>query len=469
MSIAKVSVLIPCYNHAEYLPQAIECVLNQTYKNIELIIADNGCTDNSYDVMLNYKDVIKIIRMEKNNFLLCEQRLAAEASGDYIALMTADDYWEPEKLERQIDVLENKRNVKMCSTWAYFCDDNLIPYQDQGDNPFFEENMSRKDWVQKLVIYGNSIAYPSVVIEADLWRELLAERKGIYQLTDYYDWIRCALKTDIFVVQEPLVKFRWHLSGENVNSSAPSRKTNIRSLAEKKFILCEIIDEMPDEDFIDIFMDAGEHNHEEILCAKFVLLDQIGEASRNSLGDSALTYLYRHYLTIASTLESRCNFSFSDYLEKCATIGSEKTIADAEKVISEQSEIIKEYKEKVALLSNIWFFNDIQKEELKKVIYESLSHDEKKIVEILYQVLGKVLNIESTKKYHTILLLLDDVIECLNLSADNLRLVGIEIRTDDIDAFKELASFAKKEEIDLEESLLPYLQYIYDSVKFLFS
>lgn len=100
-----VSVIIPSYNHAQYISQAIESVLAQTYDNLELIIVDDGSSDNSPAVIQNYaeKENVTIILNADNRGQSAVFNQALEiAKGEYIALLPSDDWYLPNKIEKQV-------------------------------------------------------------------------------------------------------------------------------------------------------------------------------------------------------------------------------------------------------------------------------------------------------------------------------------------------------------------------------
>jgi len=103
-----VTVIIPCYNHAKYISQCIESILKQTYTNIELIIVDNGSTDDSYNRIVKYAklDGVRIIRLDNNippGKINGPLSIALKvASGEYISLLYSDDWYKPDKIEKQI-------------------------------------------------------------------------------------------------------------------------------------------------------------------------------------------------------------------------------------------------------------------------------------------------------------------------------------------------------------------------------
>lgn len=102
------SAVIPTYNRTDLLPDAIECVLGQTYEDFECIVVDDGSDEDTASVLEQFDDPrIKYVEHEENRGLSAAVNTGAEASnGDYIAFLDDDDRWLPEKLEKQLDLIE---------------------------------------------------------------------------------------------------------------------------------------------------------------------------------------------------------------------------------------------------------------------------------------------------------------------------------------------------------------------------
>lgn len=105
----KVSVIVPNYNYAEYLPRTINSLINQTYKNLEIIIVDDGSTDDSIQ-KVNAIDDKRVLLISKLNGGVSSARNAGLriASGDFIAFLDSDDCWEPEKIEEAIGIINRE-------------------------------------------------------------------------------------------------------------------------------------------------------------------------------------------------------------------------------------------------------------------------------------------------------------------------------------------------------------------------
>jgi glycosyltransferase involved in cell wall biosynthesis len=128
----KVTVITPNYNHARYLPQRLDSILNQTFKDFELIILDNASTDNSREVIESYardSRVKAIFNARNNGSTFKRWNLGlSHANGDYIWFAEADDYAESALLETLVDRLDRHPNVGLavCQSWAVDEDSNKL-------------------------------------------------------------------------------------------------------------------------------------------------------------------------------------------------------------------------------------------------------------------------------------------------------------------------------------------------------
>ena len=116
MSNSLISVIIPAYNCSKLIPNAIESVLGQTYSNLELIVVDDGSTDNTAEIILNYKNYnnnMKYIYQNNGGVSKARNTGIKQSVGEYIAFLDADDIWDKNKLEIQMKVINNCKNIDM--------------------------------------------------------------------------------------------------------------------------------------------------------------------------------------------------------------------------------------------------------------------------------------------------------------------------------------------------------------------
>ena len=131
MNLPKVSVIMGIYNCEDTLPVAIDSIVNQTYQNWELIMCDDGSTDNTYSVAQKYKEKypekVKLIKNEKNLGLNCTlNRCLEECTGDYVARMDGDDISAPDRFAAEVDFLNEHPEYSIVSTPMIYFDENGV-------------------------------------------------------------------------------------------------------------------------------------------------------------------------------------------------------------------------------------------------------------------------------------------------------------------------------------------------------
>jgi glycosyltransferase involved in cell wall biosynthesis len=115
-----VSAVIPCYNYGRYLDRAIESILAQTHPVSEIIIVDDGSSDNTREVTASFGDRVRYIFQENRGRAAARNHGVRAASGDWIAFLDADDRWLPEKIELQLQVLARKPEAALIYTSAWY-------------------------------------------------------------------------------------------------------------------------------------------------------------------------------------------------------------------------------------------------------------------------------------------------------------------------------------------------------------
>ena len=108
------------YNHSKFIKESIESILNQTYQDFELLIIDDNSTDNTFEIIKSFNNhKIKAVKNQQNvGMVLNTNRLIAMAKGEYIAIINSDDSWHYQKLEKQLQFLEQNPQLAGCFTLA---------------------------------------------------------------------------------------------------------------------------------------------------------------------------------------------------------------------------------------------------------------------------------------------------------------------------------------------------------------
>lgn len=122
-----VSVIIPTYNRADLVVEAVRSVLNQTYGRMETIVVDDGSTDNTGEILSEYKHKIRYIYQERSERSKARNEGVRHAGGDYIAFLDSDDLWLPTKVEEQVQILYEQRAVGVVYTGVQYIDLNGHP------------------------------------------------------------------------------------------------------------------------------------------------------------------------------------------------------------------------------------------------------------------------------------------------------------------------------------------------------
>lgn len=211
-----VSVIIPNYNYAQYLREAIESVLSQTYPNIEIIVVDDGSTDGSREIIENYGDRITAIFQKNQGVSAARNNGVVGSNGEFAAFLDADDVWLPEKLEKQVGRFFDNEKIGFvhCSMTLISPDGEIVGEESAG-----QEGSVADEFLlfERGVVVG---AASTGVVR----REAFDEVGGFdVRLSTAGDWDFCyrvATKYEIAFVPEPLTLYRVHSSNMHGNISA---------------------------------------------------------------------------------------------------------------------------------------------------------------------------------------------------------------------------------------------------------
>lgn len=470
-----VSVIMPCYNHGAYVGNAIESILNQTYPNIELIVADNGCTDNSFEVMSQYRDRIKILRLERNDRKRCGEMLLGAVTGDYIAQATADDEWMPEKIQLQMGAFFSIPNLQVCFTWALEADENLQVRPNQENNCFLVKNKSRGEWLWSFFYRGNCLCYPSALYSVAVGEHFSKIGRGYAQLGDFYQWILAVQWGEIYVVEKPMVKFRWHIEGANANESAPSMGTAIRSGQEYVDIVLQMAEYMGDdllkEAFGKEFVKPNAQTHQELLCERFFLLKRRSEEGA-IFSEAMLRFYYNHWLEMERILLNEYNFSFDNYrqlVEGCGVTYTKVMLDLAEAVNKLQENSLSVYRRMARKLVEECWPGGLDKQEAC-VLFAWIPESEQEELRRLYEVCQSVLNWITRHRqsldalYFEFMKLIARAWQLMDDMREQMKLLGLLQDDEEFDLFGQLVHFAGRQKIDLMEAIVPYIQMTADQL-----
>ncbi|MFW6015696.1 MAG: glycosyltransferase family 2 protein [bacterium] len=226
--MCKVSVIIPTHNRVNLLKNAVNSVLNQTYKKFELLIVDDASTDDTINYIKNIKDNrINFIRNEISKGGSGARNVGIKkAKGEYIAFLDDDDEWKKDKLQKQINLFKQDEEVGLVYTGAEIIYTNYkLKYKNL---PSIKGNISEK------ILIKNYIGTTSSVI---VKREILDETgyfdEELPALQDYDLWVRICQLTKIDCIEEPLINYYNRDNMTQISDDTNKYKIAIRKMEAK--------------------------------------------------------------------------------------------------------------------------------------------------------------------------------------------------------------------------------------------
>jgi len=204
-----VSVIMPAYNAERYIKESIDSILIQTYRNFELLIADDCSLDNTLSIINAYTDKrVIVIKNDVNiGYLRTVNKLLNFVNGDYIAFQDADDVSHPRRIELQVKKLVAEPTWGLCGTNFEVIDSksNIIRFQNVEDDP---------SKLSKLILKDNPFQKPSIIFRKEVYDTVGMYREEFLQLkniSEDYDWLlRVSEKYKMSNLNdtEPLYKYR---------------------------------------------------------------------------------------------------------------------------------------------------------------------------------------------------------------------------------------------------------------------
>jgi glycosyltransferase involved in cell wall biosynthesis len=342
----RVSVIIPSYNHEKYVAEAIQSVLDQTYQDFEIIITDDGSTDRTVSEIQNFKDSrISLFVSEKNRgACVAARKCLDEAKGEYIAVLSSDDVFLPDKLKKQVKFLDEHPAIRAVFGYAHIIDDDGNDLTDEHHpylTIFKQHSRTRFEWLNHFFYRGNCLCHPSVLIRHKCYDEVGYYDERYAQLPDFDFWIRLCMKYDIHILEENLVKFRVRINDSN--ASGNRRDSAIRLPWEYLHILENYLDVKTPEEFLRIFPEAQKYSKKfEKRLLPFFLAKLALETDSTLHQSFALNILYRllNKPSIRNMLEKKYHFSFIDFIKLTGEydIFNYYRLCDKDKIINELRE-----------------------------------------------------------------------------------------------------------------------------------
>lgn len=210
--MSKVSIIIPTFNRRDYITIALDSVMAQTYKDYEIIIIDDGSSDDTKEVLKPYQDKIRYFYQDNRGIPATRNRGIGEAQGDYIAFLDSDDYWLSEKLERQIGCFSKHPHYGMVATRCSCT---------TPDGRFLKKNRPGKSGRVLMDLFkANFIRTSSAMIKKECFEKVGLFDESLPECEEYDLWLRIAKHYPIGFINKPLTVYTDNPQGVSTDSLA---------------------------------------------------------------------------------------------------------------------------------------------------------------------------------------------------------------------------------------------------------
>ncbi|NRS90153.1 glycosyltransferase involved in cell wall biosynthesis [Flavobacterium sp. 7E] len=227
MGVFFVSIIIPTYNRANDLDRCLKSLQNQTCKNFEVLVCDDGSTDNTEEIVAKYNSILTIKYIKDDNFggpARPRNNGISEAKGDWICFLDSDDWWYPNKLQESITYTNDYDLIHH----------DLDIYTNKEKKGIAKGRVLNNNMVSDLLVNGNGIINSSVVIRKSIVETVgkITEDKNLIAVEDYDYWIRVTKVTNRIMYLDK--SFGGYWVGENISYSV-KQIDRAKSLLDKYF------------------------------------------------------------------------------------------------------------------------------------------------------------------------------------------------------------------------------------------
>ncbi len=277
----KVSVVMSVYNGEKYLKEAIDSILNQTFKGFEFIIINDGSTDKTRKILEFYTDPrIRLINQANMGLAKSLNRGLKIARGEYIARMDADDISLPERLEKEVKLLDNHKDVGLVGIFPMKMDES-------GRNVGLYKTKTKNEDLREVLWRGDLLCHGSVMFRKECVDKVGFYRKKLKFAEDYDLWFRIAEFFGITNIEEPLYKYRINPDSISLtNLFGQSRYCSLVRMLAKERRRCrrDRLEDLKEEDInriLDTILPATKRNKKKALASGYLYLAEVSYCAGN--------------------------------------------------------------------------------------------------------------------------------------------------------------------------------------------
>ena len=238
-SSPRVSVIIPAYNASKFIRDSVNSVLNQTYKDYEIIVIDghSGSTDNTREIVAEYGDSVRYFQQEKTGLSDARNKGILNAKGEYIAFLDSDDLWFENKLALQVEFLDNHRDVGLVFSDSWIKAYGDIDEEDQNfiGKRFFQISKPHRGEVLSQLFVTNFIPILTAVVRKECIVKVGLFKKDYDSAEDYDLWLRMSRIFKFDYIDEPLATCRFR--GDSLYHKRDRRFLNLILIKNKTAVM----------------------------------------------------------------------------------------------------------------------------------------------------------------------------------------------------------------------------------------
>ncbi|WP_025730533.1 glycosyltransferase family 2 protein [Atopobacter phocae] len=214
----KVTVLLPMYNSEKYIARCIESLVNQTYKDFDVLIINDGSTDQSKEIVESFKDQrIHLLENDKNRGIIYTlNRGLSLINGEYIIRMDSDDVCLPDRFQRQVDFMDSHRNIAVSGTFIRIKANEKKQKKEVPTTP-------KK--VRTEHLFRSALMHPTVIMRNSVIKKEKYQYNPIHEATeDYGLWQKISFKYDLANLPEVLLEYTDNIEGITNNANKNLKK-----------------------------------------------------------------------------------------------------------------------------------------------------------------------------------------------------------------------------------------------------
>ena len=271
MSVPLVTIVIPSYNHGQFIEETLRSVQAQTYDHWEALVIDDASSDDSVkkvEAFLSDKRIQLITREKNIGASYASNEGISRGKGKYFSILSSDDRIRPEKLKSQVAYLESNPDISAVFSMVEFIDETGRRLD--RPSPFKEYSFTRHQWLNHFFYHGNCLCHPSMLIRKDLYKRTGYYKPMLSSLGDFDLWVRLVMAAEIKVMPDITLDFRLLLHEQN--TSGDNLRNRNAVLNEWVYILSHFLAICDAENFPKVFPNLApvvdEKNDFEFLLAK---------------------------------------------------------------------------------------------------------------------------------------------------------------------------------------------------------